>query len=185
MADLTVPLDEEIVAGDTGHAGLHADANAYINALIQEVDDRPTGAEVTTMLGQAPTLDDLASGVYLGDIATNRYYLMVAPFALRVAAVSLICGTAVASSTTVYWTIALRRIRGGTATSFASKTTNAADGAGGQAIAANAEWNFDNIAFSGTVSQLAKGDAVAIELVATGAAPTLARTNVTLRYVPL
>ena len=185
MADLTPPLDETIVPGDTGHAALHSEERVWLNELATRMGDRHTKAEVATLLGFAPTLDDLATGTYLGDIVQNRYYLFVAPFACRIASANLICGTAVASSTTVYWTAALRRVRGGTATSFATRTTNAADGAGGGAIAANTEWNWNNVTWSGTVSQLAAGDAVAVELVGTGSPATLTRANVTLRYVPL
>lgn len=185
MADLTVPLDELVSPGDPGHATMHATERDYINDLAAALVDRPTTAALTTALGAAPTLDDLTTGTYLGAVGTGRFYLLVAPFNLRVASASIIGATAVTSSTTVYYTIALRRVRGGTATSFANKTTNAADGAGGQAIAVHQPWTFDNVAFSGTVSQLAQGDAVALEVVATGAVPTLAGVSATIRYVPL
>jgi hypothetical protein len=188
MADLSVPLAETIAAGDLGHADLHNQERDYINDVVTALADRHTKAEVTTLLGSVPTLDDLATSVYLGDIVGGTYAVFIAPFALRISQASFMTATAVASSTTASYLFELRRTRGNTFTTFTNKSTNSANGAGGQAISPYTDWNFDNVAWNGSVAQLSRGDAVSFRMAIETGSPTpttLTRCCVTLRYVPL
>jgi hypothetical protein len=143
---------------------------------------------VDTALTTAPSIDELFTSTALGDVGTNWYQIFIAPFPLRVAQVSFMTQVTVPDSATNNYVFSLRRMRAGTGTSFASKTTNSADGAGGQGISAYTDWNFDNIAFNGTVAQLAKGDALLLAVAVNAGTPTpavLTRSTVTARYVPL
>ena len=143
-------------------------------------------SQVDTLLGSTATIDELMVSTYLGDITANWYQLFIAPFPCRVASVSLMTQVAVASSATNYFTIGLRRART-TTVEFAKKTTNAADGAGGQAITAYTDWNFDNITFLNNWQTFAKGDGLLLTAAITGtiSPASLTRSTVTVRYVPL
>lgn len=146
-------------------------------------------AQVDTLLGALPINDELFTGQYMGHMTAQSYHVFVAPFALRVAGVSLMTWTAVASAATVRFQMELRRARAGALATFATKTTYAGDGAGGQAIATNTDWNFDNIAFTSSVAQFNKGDGLLFRIVvpagSTSPIAQLDHCSVTVRYVPL
>jgi hypothetical protein len=141
--------------------------------------------QVDNLMAQVPALDELFTSTYLGSMATGSYFVFVAPYALRIAAAEFVCNTAVASSAANYATLNLRRGRAASYTTFATKTTYAGDGAGGQALAAGTAWNFDAISF-GAARDFAKGDIMVLQLTTTGTVTTpLAIGSLTVRYTPL
>lgn len=145
-------------------------------------------AQVDALMAQVPSLDDLFASTYLGDMTSGSWYVFVAPFALQIKAAEFMTQSAVVSSSTANYLFELRRVRAGTNTTFAQKTTYSGDGAGGQAIAAQTSWNFDNVSWNATVAQFQKGDGMVFRFVANAGSPTpnpLSRCTVTVRYSPL
>lgn len=145
---------------------------------LDELDSEKANAN------QTPTIEELLAGGFIVNptaSATISYTVLHAHFALTVVSFSLVNQDAnMAASDTDYWTINLRKISAGSATTIASKTTKAT---GGQAVTLAVPWTFDAVVFSNNT--FAKDDVLNIEFVKTGAATNWTRCSWSARYQPV
>lgn len=129
--------------------------------------------------GAAALTEELVAGAFYSVTVAGSYSLpvFVAPFACTITAASVaVWQIGFALSETDYWTVTLRRFRGGSSVNIASKATS------GEAITQRADWNFDAVAFSNNT--LLKGDCVDFAFVPTGSPASFDRPFCQIRYEP-
>lgn len=143
----------------------------------------------SSILTQAATIEELASAVLSSTIINVATTLPIwtAPFACEIVGARVAVwgtgGVSGISSETDYWTVDLRRYRGGTFASIATKTTKLT---GGEAMVSRVDWNFDAIAFDVTNKVFQTGDISAMAFTPSGTVnalnlPVMAQ----IRYRPL
>lgn len=156
-------------------------------------------ADLALVKGSTPTIEELlvttavccwtnSTQTPVRDIASAVWMtLLTAPIPLRVLSVSLSFEYwALAASDTAYWQAELaRRDAAGTATVFATRTTQNTGANAGGPIVQRAAWTFDAAAWG--TSDLAIGDALALRPTPVGGPASNWRLPMlaTIRYRPL
>ena len=153
-------------------AGKFIPGDAAVGAGI---DTRLTAVEETAL-----TVEQTSASVALAGAISTDQVCFIAPYPSRVDQVSLAFGGAVAGSGTDYWTVTLRRYRGGVATVIGTKTSKSATN--GEPIAAYEDWNFDLTTFAN--NELVKGDILTVTFAKTGTPADLVTPVMTFRAPP-
>lgn len=166
---------------DSRHA-MWADAGTGQRRLVFAVGDL---AQALIPADWLPTVEELLTSTYLGDVpaaGTAVRYLLGAPIAARILSLDLVAPVDVAQSGTDYWTVQLKRNRGGVTSTIATKTTKPTTG---EAISDGQAWSFGSEAWDAAARELAIGDGLYLVLTPTGSPAPLTGLAATLRYLPL
>lgn len=166
-----------------------ASVTALQNALTA------ANGQITQLQQTTPSIEELCATGHIAvgingttpvtefDWSAN-FSTFIAPFPLRILSVDLMFDRwALAANNTNYATIILRRVRAGSFTNIATKTTQAT---GGEAIAMRTAWGYAGATWDTAARDFQAGDAVnfAFSFTGTGVKAVLPM-SATVRYMPL
>lgn len=134
-------------------------------------------------LDQLPTLEELVDGRLLSASISATTTVRIGPAIIdqRVGGLSLAFSGAVAASDTDYWSVALKRYRGASVVTLATKTTKTT---GGEAITADTGWSFDAVSWLEVLRRVRAADVLAVTFTKTGSPSALTDVTASFRYEP-
>ncbi|HET9729562.1 MAG TPA: hypothetical protein VFR41_09095 [Acidimicrobiia bacterium] len=149
---------------------------------------RTTAARASTLTTTAvnpdgtASLSELCVSASAGKVSGPKSVpVLIAPFPLRIAQVSLVSWLDnVPASLLSYWIVTLERAAvDGIALRFAEKRT------ANEAVTVRVDWNFDAVTFDQSGQQLGKGDVFAVGFQPIAAPTVMRHVLITARYEPV